>query len=169
MENNIATLMRLVARLSLGLILVLFLQGCASNAYETVPRSTSGKMQSINAGTIVATRNVVIEGEAGILGRSSGAILGSAVGQTAGNGSGRTLAAAGGAVVGGIVGGMVEKELSKKVAQELTVDLDDGHTVVVIQVRREIGFVEGDRVSVTHTPSGEAHVSHAQYETDGIY
>ncbi|MDQ8196832.1 glycine zipper domain-containing protein [Pelagicoccus enzymogenes] len=95
--------------------------------------------------------------------------MGSAIGQTAGDGTGRTLAAAGGAVVGGIVGGMVEKELSKKQAQELTVDLDDGHTVVVVQETKDIGFVEGDRVSVTHTPSGEAHVAHAHYETDGIY
>ncbi|WP_309026014.1 glycine zipper domain-containing protein [Pelagicoccus enzymogenes] len=117
----------------------------------------------------MATRSVVIEGEAGYLGRTSGAIMGSAIGQTAGDGTGRTLAAAGGAVVGGIVGGMVEKELSKKQAQELTVDLDDGHTVVVVQETKDIGFVEGDRVSVTHTPSGEAHVAHAHYETDGIY
>jgi outer membrane lipoprotein SlyB len=169
MEKNIASATRLAARVSIGLALVLFLQGCASQSYQTVPRSTSGKIQQVNSGTVVATRSVVIEGEAGYLGRTSGAIMGSAIGQTAGDGTGRTLAAAGGAVVGGIVGGMVEKELSKKQAQELTVDLDDGHTVVVVQETKDIGFVEGDRVSVTHTPSGEAHVAHAHYETDGIY
>ncbi|MBK1876898.1 glycine zipper domain-containing protein [Pelagicoccus mobilis] len=123
----------------------------------------------MNAGTVVATRDVVIEGEATYVGHSSGAIMGSAVGQTVGKGSGRTLAAAGGAVVGGLVGGAVEKELSKKHAQELTVSLDDGGTVVVVQERKAPGFVEGDRVSVTHAPSGEAYVSHAHYETDGIY
>ncbi|MDQ8188138.1 glycine zipper domain-containing protein [Pelagicoccus sp. SDUM812002] len=169
MDNNIAKATRLTTRVSIALMLALFLQGCASKGYQTVPRTTSGKIQQVNSGTVVATRSVVIEGEAGYLGRTGGAIVGSAVGQTAGKGTGRTLAAAGGAVVGGIVGGMIEKELSKKVAQELTVDLDDGHTVVVVQEPKDIGFVEGDRVSVTHTPSGEANVSHAHYQTDGIY
>lgn len=169
MDKSIANITRLAARFSVGLILVLFLQGCASNSYQSVPRSTSGKIQQVNSGTVVATRDVVIEGEAGYVGRTGGLIVGSAVGQTVGDGSGRTLASAGGAVVGAVVGGMIEKELSAKVAQELTVDLDDGDTVVVVQERKNIGFIEGDRVSVTHTPSGEAHVSHAHYETDGIY
>ncbi len=169
MDKNIAKAARRLACISVGSVVILFSQGCVSQSYQSVPRSSSGKMQTVNSGTVVATRTVVIEGEAGYLGRTSGAIMGSAIGQTAGKGSGRTLAAAGGAVVGGIVGGMVEKELSKKVAQELTVDLDDGQTVVVVQETKDIGFVEGDRVSVTHTPSGEALVAHAHYETDGIY
>lgn len=169
MDINIARATRLTAQVMVGLTLALYLQGCASQSYQTVPRSTSGKIQHVSSGTVVATRAVVIDGEVGYLGRTSGAIVGSAIGQTAGDGSGRTLAAAGGAVVGGIVGGMVEKELSKKQAQELTVDLDDGQTVVVVQETRDLGFVEGDRVSVTHTPSGEAHVSHAHYQTDGLY
>ncbi|MBC2606558.1 glycine zipper domain-containing protein [Pelagicoccus albus] len=169
MDNYNVSAIRLAGRLLLGSMLILFLQGCASNAYETVPRSTSGKIQQVDSGTVVATRTVVIEGEATYVGRSSGAIIGSAVGQTAGEGSGRTLAAAGGAVVGGIVGGMVEKEMTKKVAQEVTVSLDDGGTVVVVQERKDVGFVEGDRVSVTQTRTGEAHVSHAHYQSDGIY
>lgn len=169
MDKNIVSATRVAARLLLGLAALLVLQGCASSAYETVPRNTSGKLQSVSSGTVVATKNVVIEGESTRLGQASGAIAGSAVGQTVGKGSGRTLATAGGAVVGGIVGGMVEKELTKKQAQELTVSLDDGGTVVVVQERRDLAFVEGDRVSVTHTPSGEAYVSHAHYETDGIY
>lgn len=169
MNKNTVSNARVVASAILGLIALLFLQGCASGAYEVVPRTTSGKLQSVSSGTIVATKNVLIEGEVSRLGQTSGAIAGSAIGQTIGEGSGRTLATAGGAVIGGIVGGMVEKELTKKQAQELTVNLDDGGTVVVVQLRRDIGFVEGDRVSVTHTPTGEAHVAHAHYQTDGIY
>lgn len=163
MDKKTATWMRYSARILLSLGFVLFLQGCVSKGYNVVPNSTVGKIQHVSSGTVVATRDVVIEGEATYLGRSSGAVLGSAVGQTAGKGSGRTLAAAGGAVVGGIVGGMVEKELTRKVAQEVTVTLDDGGTVVIVQEAKNIGFVEGDRVSVYHTPSGEAHLSHASH------
>ena len=169
MDTIVNSATRRVACLLLGIVAAVFFQGCASSAYETVPRNTSGKLHSVSSGTIVATKNVVIEGQSSRLGQASGAIAGSAIGQTIGKGSGRTLATAGGAVVGGIVGDMVEKELTKKQAQELTVSLDDGGTVVVVQVRRDPGFVEGDRVSVTHTPTGEAHVAHAHYQTNGIY
>lgn len=154
---------------SLSLLVICLLQGCATQGYETVPRSTAGKIQQVTTGTVVSARPVVIEGDATYLGQSSGAIMGSAIGQTAGDGTGRLIAAAGGAVVGSIVGGMVEKELSQKQAQELTVSLDDGGTVVVVQERKNVGFVEGDRVSVAHAVSGEAHISHAHYESEGIY
>lgn len=169
MDKNLVSARRTSVCALLALAAMLVFQGCATGAYETVPRNTSGKLQSVSSGTVVATKNVLIEGQSSRLGQASGAIAGSAIGQTIGEGSGRTLATAGGAVVGGIVGAMVEKELTKKQAQELTVSLDDGGTVVVVQVRRDLAFVEGDRVSVTHTPTGEAHVSHAHYQTDGIY
>lgn len=154
----------------LGVASSLFLLGCSSSGgYQTVPRSTTGKMQQVDSGTVVATRTVVVDGEATYVGHSSGAIIGSAVGQTVGEGSGRVLASAGGAVVGGIVGGMVEKELTKKTAQELTIALDDSTTIVVIQDMKNGGFVEGDKVRVSHTPSGEAYVTIAVPEYDGIY
>lgn len=158
------------ACVGLGVASALFLSGCSSSAgVQTVPRSTAGKMQQVASGTVVATRTVVVDGEATYIGHSSGAVVGSAVGQTVGRGSGRTLATAGGAVVGGIVGGMVEKEMTKKTAQELTIDLDDSTTIVVIQEMKNGGFFEGDKVRVTHTPSGEAYVTNAVPEYDGIY
>ncbi|MDQ8203380.1 glycine zipper domain-containing protein [Pelagicoccus sp. SDUM812003] len=134
-----------------------------------MPRSVAGQVQRVDPGTVVATRTVEIDGEATYLGQSGGAIVGSAVGQSIGSGDGRILASAGGAVVGGIVGGMVEKELSKKRAQELTISLDDGNTVVVIQELEDVGFIEGDRVNVSQTRAGEALVAHAHYESDGLY
>ncbi len=125
-----------------------------------MPRSISGKVQQVESGTVISTRIVVIDGETTRLGQTSGAVIGAAVGQTVGKGSGRTLATAGAGVAGAVVGSVVEKELTKKKAQELTINLDDGGAIVVIQEIREGGFGEGDRVNVSSTPSGEAHVSH---------
>lgn len=169
MDKSIVAFARVLARVFLGVAIGLFLQACASNASSVVPRSSVGKIQQVNSGTVVATRTVVIDGEAGYVGYSSGAIVGSAIGQTVGDGSGRVLASAGGAVVGGIVGGMVQKELSKKTAQELTISMDDGKTVVVVQEKRGVGFTDGDRVNVTHSVYGDAHVSYTSYESDGLY
>lgn len=120
-------------------------------------------------GTVVSIREVTIDGEATLLGQSTGAILGGGIGQTIGQGDGRVLASAGSAAVGAIVGGMVEKELSKKKAQQITISLDDGHTVVVVQELDDVGFREGDRVNVMESMGGDARVHHAQYESDGLY
>lgn len=152
---------------------LVFLSSCASPSetakLPTVPASIAGKSLRPDTGTVVSIREVVIDGEATLLGRSAGAGVGAAVGQTAGSGDGRILASAGGAVAGAIVGGMVEKELSKVRAQEITIHLDDGPSLVVIQKIEEGGFREGDRVIVVQTMGGEARVSRAHYESDGIY
>lgn len=157
-------------------ISLVFLTSCASTTATTsgakpptVPPSIAGKSLRPDLGTVVSTREVVIDGEATLVGRSAGIGVGAAVGQTVGSGDGRILASAGGAVAGAIVGGMVEKELSKKRAQEITISLDDGPTLVVIQELEDGGFIDGDRVIVVQTVGGEARVSRARYESDGIY
>ena len=146
-------------------LLLLFISGCASGGYETVPNSSAGTTQSIDLGTVVGTRTVKIEGESGQLGLYGGGILGSAAGSTIGRGDGRTLASAGGAVAGAIVGRKIEKALTTKLAQEMTIELDDGRTLVVVQELKEPAFNSGDRVSVLETRNGDARVRHEDYTT----
>jgi len=138
--------------------------GCASGGgYETVPRTSAGTAQSLDQGTVVATRNVKIEGESSQLGLYGGGIMGSAVGSTVGSGDGRVLASAGGAVVGAVVGQQVEKAMTSKIAQEITIEMDDGNTVVIVQELQEPRFSTGDRVSVLEARGGYARVRHEDY------
>ncbi len=90
--------------------------------------------------------------------------MGSAIGSTVGRGDGRVLASAGGAVAGAIVGEKVEKALTAKLAQELTIELDDGQTVVVVQELKEPAFQTGDRVSLLEARGGYARVRHEDFE-----
>lgn len=148
---------------------MVLLTGCASNAaYETVPSATAGRSQSVSEGTVIGVRKVNIEGEATHVGHTSGTIGGAAVGQTVGRGSGRTLATAGGAIVGGIVGGQIEKAITAKVGQEITIELDDGYTIVVVQERTEPEFREGDRVSVLETLAGYSRVRHSEFSAQAF-
>ncbi len=153
-----------------GALLVASFQGCASSSQPTVPRASAGKVQRLDAGTVVAVKEVRIDGEASYLGISSGAILGSAVGQTVGGGNdARIISGAVGAVAGAVVGQQVEKKLTEKRAQEVTISMDDGQTVVVVQEAREAGFVVGDRVNVMETRTGEARIALSDFGTDGLY
>lgn len=145
-------------------IIFTLLCGCASGGgYETVPRSSAGTTQTIDQGTVVATRDVRIEGESSQLGLYGGGIMGSAVGSTVGSGDGQVLASAGGAVVGAVVGKQVEKAMTSKIAQEITIEMDDGSTVVVVQEWREPSFNAGERVSVLEARGGYARVRHEDY------
>lgn len=154
--------------LAMGLFASL-LQSCASKAYESVPRASAGTLQSVDLGTVVAVKPVTIDGERTYVGPSAGGVVGSAIGQTVGRGDGRILAAAAGAAAGGIVGGMLEEEMTEKQAQELTISMDDGGTVVVVQELKQPEFIAGDRVKVMANRVGDARVSHADYSEDGLY
>lgn len=148
-----------------GILLLMLVCGCASGGYETVPKSVAGTTQAIDTGTVLETRDVKIEGESTQLGLYGGGIMGSAVGSTVGRGDGRVLASAGGAVAGAIVGQKVEKALTSEIAQEMTIELDDGRVVVVVQALQDPAFNSGDRVSVLETRSGHARVRHEDYTT----
>jgi outer membrane lipoprotein SlyB len=65
-----------------------------------------------------------------------------------GSGVGGAVAQAGGAVVGAIAGQAVEESVTRKHAQEITIRLDDGRTVVVTQEVATGIYQDGDRVRV---------------------
>ncbi|OUW17418.1 MAG: hypothetical protein CBD18_04710 [Opitutales bacterium TMED158] len=145
--------------------LLVFASGCATNSYDTVPSGAASTSQSIDMGTVISARTVKVEGTSSNLGTYGGGIMGSAVGSTIGRGDGRVLASAGGAVAGAIVGQKVEKALTAKLAQEMTIELDDGRTVVVVQEMNDPPFHSGDRVSVLETRTGIARVRHEDFTT----
>tara|TARA_B100000900_G_scaffold309648_1_gene268358 strand:- start:1799 stop:2293 length:495 start_codon:yes stop_codon:yes gene_type:complete len=145
-------------------IILTLLYGCVSGGgYETVPRSSAGTTQTIDQGTVVASRDVRIEGDSSQLGLYGGGIMGSALGSTIGSKDGQVLASAGGAVVGAVVGKQVEKALTSKIAQEITIEMDDGRIVVVVQELQEPRFSAGERVSVLEARGGYARVRHEDY------
>ncbi|EDY83578.1 Rickettsia 17 kDa surface antigen family [Verrucomicrobiia bacterium DG1235] len=126
-------------------------------------------MQHLNGGTVVSVKTIVIDGTSSNVGRAAGAAIGGGIGRTVGSGDGTVLATAVGVAAGVVVGPMVEKELTKKVAQEVTIDLDDGHVIVVVQETKDGGFFEGDRVEVMESITGVARIRHAEFESDGLY
>ncbi len=127
----------------------------------TIPASQAGVMQQVSLGTVSNVREVNIEGQKGNLGLMGGGAMGAAVARPS-PGSGRAAAVgqAAGAVVGAVAGQAVEEVATRKRAQELTVQLDDGQTVVVTQETNGGMFRDGDRVRILHGGGG-ARVSMA--------
>lgn len=149
-----------------GVVAAIFLAaavaGCAASPMsgESYSRGQSQRAMTVRQGTVESVRPVAIEGTKSGAGTLGGAVLGGALGSGIGRGTGRLVGAVGGAIVGGLAGSAVEESATKKNGLEITVKLDGGDLIAIVQALEPgVGFEPGDRVRVTTAPDGSARVS----------
>lgn len=136
----------------LSFLALVALSGCSFPSSKVlVPASQAGVMHTLDLGTVVAVRSVVLEGEKTNLGTIGGAAVGGAATSPGKNRTtGKLVAQAAGAVVGAVAGQAVEEVATREGAQEITIRLDSGRTVMITQESSNGLFREGDRVQVAH-------------------
>ena len=120
------------------------LAGCvpASMSADSYSRSEARQVHQVQHGTVLVVRTVAIEGTKSGLGGIAGGALGYVVGS----------------VFGGAAGGAVAEEgLTRQQGLELTVELEDGEVIVVVQAADET-FDPGDTVRVIRRGNGTARV-----------
>jgi outer membrane lipoprotein SlyB len=125
---------------------------------RTVRASQANVLQRVDTGIITSVREVTIEGQRTQLGMYGGGLMGGAAASGIGHGVGSAIATATGAVGGAVVGQASEEALTRKRAQEITVRLDDGSSVVITQQVESGLFQDGDRVRIING-GGEARVA----------
>lgn len=137
---------------------VLALAGCASSpsSANTVRRSETGRAHTVQRGEVIYVREVTIEGEAHGAGAVAGGAMGFALGGLAG-GRGRGVARVGGAVAGAAAGTAVERRVTTQTGVEVTIELESGEVMVVIQAADEV-FNKGDSVRVLQRSDGGVRV-----------
>ena len=139
---------------------VLGLTGCAApgvGSADYVRSETRGEM-SVRFGVVESVRGVRIDTAYTGVGGTTGAILGGIAGSTVGGGNGQIAGAVAGALLGGIIGSNVEKDANNRPGIEVTVLLDGGTYIAVVQEADET-FRIGDRVRVL-SGRGSTRVSH---------
>jgi outer membrane lipoprotein SlyB len=136
----------------------LALAGCASSpsSANTVRRSETGRAHTVQQGEVIYVREVTIEGEAHGAGAVAGGVMGFALGGLA-DGRGRGVARAGGAVGGAMAGSAIERRVTTQTGVEVTIELEDGEVIVVIQAADEV-FNKGDSVRVLRRSDGGVRV-----------
>lgn len=136
--------------LVLTLSSALFLGACATGGLtgESYSRQDTRQVQQVEFGHVLSARPVIIEGNKdSAIGSVSGGVIGGIAGNSVGDGRGRVLATAVGAIVGGIVGQKVEANVSRKQGQEISIRMESGETISVVQeVKDDRFFQAGDRV-----------------------
>jgi outer membrane lipoprotein SlyB len=140
--------MRIFAAAAAAIATVALLGGCAHpagsadyNAYEV-----RGE-QSVRFGVVESVRTVRIQPRETGVGSTAGAFVGGIAGSHAGRGTGQIVGAIGGAIIGSIVGHNIERSANEVPGIEVTVLLDSGKYIAVVQEADET-FRQGDRVRI---------------------
>jgi len=147
-----------ISILSIIGLLAFFLAGCApSKSGRVYSRDQARVQHSVYYGTVLEVDEVLIEGTKTPLGTIAGGAAGAALGSTIGGGSGRTVATVLGGIVGGIAGSAAEEGVTRRDGLELTVELDNGQIISVVQ-EADDQFGVGDRVRIVKGPGGSTRV-----------
>lgn len=102
-------------------------------------------------GQVVAVRDVVIQPASGGQGAGEQIGAGTAVGVITGSPSAIVLA------VGRVIGGKVGAQADARAAEEITVDVQGGQRIIVVQERSDPPFASGEIVEVQTTAAGPAN------------
>ena len=131
-------------------LLTVGLTGCVSGLQgSTYSRSEARQVQEVEFGTVLSTNPVVIEGKQSGAGQLPGAIIGGVAGSSVGEGKGQQIFTILGAVGGAVVGSMIEEQATRTQGLELTIKMDSGKTLSIVQEVDNVNvFREGQGVRV---------------------
>ena len=136
------------------------LAGCASGrGSDDYERGEARTVYEVKMAVVESVRAVKLEGTESAVGAIAGAAVGGIAGSAVGQGKGSAVSAVIGAVVGGIAGAAAEEGITRKPGLEVTVTLDSGRTIAVVQEDTGEVFARGERVRILES-GGQARVTH---------
>lgn len=130
-------------------LVALIASGCASGlGGETFSRGEARRAIVVQYGVVEAVRPVRLEGTKSPVGTVAGAAVGGIAGSGVGGGRGQAAATVLGAVAGGLLGSAAEEGVTRKPGVEVTVQLENGQHLAVVQEDAGEGFRPGERVRI---------------------
>lgn len=151
--------MRITRLLAIGLLSGLIAACASSNSGSVYSRDEARKVQTVKTGVVESVRQVKLEGTKSPVGTIAGGAVGGIAGSSiGGDGKSGAVGAVIGAVVGGIAGAVAEEGITRKDGLEITVKLDGGGLIAIVQEADEV-FKAGEKVRILES-GGESRVSH---------
>ena len=141
------------------LALAMLSAGCTNYSGNTYSDSQVRSAQTVQYGTVVSVQPVTLEEDRpAVLGTVGGGVVGGVLGNMVGGGRGKTLATIAGAALGAAGGYAGEKALTKQNGLEITVELENGQQLSIVQAADQ-QFSPGERVRVLRGSDGSARVT----------
>jgi outer membrane lipoprotein SlyB len=151
-------MMKLSRVLLIGTLTLLMAACASSNSGSVYKRDDARKVQTVKTGIVESVRTVKLEGTKSPIGSIAGGAVGGIAGSSVGSGRTSSIAAIIGAVAGGLAGSAIEEGVTRKDALEITIKLDGGGLIAIVQEADE-QFNPGDRVRIVES-GGTSRVSH---------
>ena len=141
------------------LALAMLSAGFTNYGGNTYSGSQERSAQTVQYGTVVSVQPVTLEEDRpAVLGTVGGGVVGGVLGNMVGGGRGKTLATIAGAALGAAGGYAGEKALTKQNGLEITVELENGQQLSIVQAADQ-QFSPGERVRVLRGSDGSARVT----------
>jgi len=138
----------------LALVASLGLAGCASSLTgDTYSRDEARRAMVVRFATVESTRLVKLEGTKSNIGTVAGGAVGGIAGSSIGSGKGSAVGAVVGAVAGGIAGAAIEEGVTRAQGIEITVRLENGSHMAIVQEYTGENFTPGQRVRLVQNGS----------------
>ncbi|MGY0218858.1 hypothetical protein ACWJJH_15940 [Endozoicomonadaceae bacterium StTr2] len=136
--------------LALIAVMVMLLAGCMADLTGTAySRGEARQVQTVRYGVVKELELVKIEGTQSGIGAATGAAVGGIAASDLGGGKGSTIYSIAGAIGAGLLGNWAEERLTRKQGVNITVQLDNGGYLSVVQeVDPAQNFAIGARVKV---------------------
>jgi outer membrane lipoprotein SlyB len=135
--------------LLLASVALIGVSGCAGSLTgDTYSRGEARRAMVVKFGTVQSVRLVKLEGTKSPVGTIAGGAIGGIAGSSIGRGKGAAVGAVLGAVAGGLAGSAVEEGVTRSQGVEVTVRMDDGRYMAVVQEDAGEGFRSGERVRI---------------------
>ncbi|MCL2644026.1 MAG: hypothetical protein FWD51_01030 [Betaproteobacteria bacterium] len=140
--------------LTLAPVAPFIIGGCAANLGGShYSRDEARQTMSIRFATVVSVRPVRIEGTKTSIGTAAGTATGGVIGYAIGDRMGsnsisRSIGAVLGGVAGGVGGAAAEEAITRTDGMEITVKLENGEVLAVVQQDGDENFQTGERVSL---------------------
>ncbi len=140
--------MNMRSNMAVAAVFAVVLSGCApGQGSGKYTREEARREQSVRLGMVESVRPVQIEGTRSGIGPAAGAVIGGVAGSSIGRGRGSTVGTVLGGVAGGVAGQAVEEMSTRRTGVEITVKLDRGGLVAIVQEADET-FKPGERVRI---------------------
>ncbi|HUR60669.1 MAG TPA: hypothetical protein VM029_23310 [Opitutaceae bacterium] len=123
--------------------------GCRLPAKGSIyDRNSTGRSMNVETGSVTAVRGVQVSGRTTVIGVGGGGLMGRAA-ASGGSGVGGAVVQAASTIGGAVIGEAVEEAATRKNAQEITIKLATGDSIVVVQeIATEGNFRVGENVQV---------------------
>lgn len=154
LDVNEETTMRILKLIIMLTTFTMLMTGCmpSSKSGAVYTREQARQVQQVQLAMVESVRHVQIEGVQSPVGSVGGAVIGGIAGSGVGGGRGSAIATTVGVIAGGLLGSAIEEGVTRKDALEITVRLDDGKMLSIVQ-EADVPFQAGERVKVLTSPT----------------